>query len=152
MATTTTSRDKTLLIVEDTVLIAMVLKDELEDAGYRVLELTSRYEEAMTQARDGKPDMALVNIQLHGKDDGIRIAADFKVILIPVLFISGQSDRARSVETGAIASLPKPYRAADMVLAVDYLFGCMNGNGMLPRPTGLEVFANAPTGLTAGAA
>ena len=30
---------KILLIVEDQILLAMVLKDELEEGGYRVLEL-----------------------------------------------------------------------------------------------------------------
>ena len=52
---------KILLIVEDQVLLAMVLKDELEDGGYRVLELAMRHQEALGLAHEVKPDLALVN-------------------------------------------------------------------------------------------
>jgi len=151
-AAKTPSRDKTLLIVEDAVLTAVALKDGLEDAGYTVMELTDHYEAAASAARKAKPDMALVNIKLNGKDDGIVLAREFKALGIPVLFISGQSEKARAPETGAWGSLPKPYNAADMVLAVDYLLACQAGDGSLPRPADLEVFESAPTGLLPDAA
>ena len=52
---------KILLIVEDQILLAMVLKDELEDGGYRVLKLAIRHQEALGFAREVKPDLALVS-------------------------------------------------------------------------------------------
>lgn len=143
---------KTLLIVEDAVLTAMALRDALEDGGYRVLDLTSRYQEAAEAARETRPDMALVNIELQGREDGIELAKAFKAMGIPVLFISGHSVRARSSETGAMGSLPKPYRATDMVQAVDYFLACLNGDPSRPRPHGLEVFERAPKGLLPDAA
>jgi DNA-binding response OmpR family regulator len=130
----------TLLIVEDEILAAMSLRDELEDAGYRVLDLTGRHQEALTAARAEKPDLALVNIQLQGRDDGIALAADLKAMGIPSLFISGQISRARSASTVAIGSLPKPYRTSDMVEAVNYLLAHLKGDESLPRPAALEVF------------
>lgn len=140
----TQSRDgktnKTVLIVEDEVLVAMILRDELEDAGYHVLDLTDRHNEALEVARACKPDLALVNICLAGRDDGIELAEQLKVLGIPVLLISGQVSRARSARTVAIASLPKPYDAADMVLAVAYLLARLQGDASLPKPEGLEVF------------
>jgi len=131
---------KTLMIVEDEALIAMILRDELEDAGYKVLDLTDRHTEALATAKTCKPDLALVNIRLSGRDDGIELAQDLKALNIPVLLISGQVSRARSAQTVAIASLPKPYDAADMVLAVDYLLARLDGDASLPKPAGLEVF------------
>lgn len=136
-------KGKTLLIVEDAILTAMALKDALEDAGYTVLDLTQRYAQAAASARANKPDFALVNIQLQDREDGIELAMDFKALGIPVLFISGESDRARSSKTGAQGSLPKPYDARDMVQAVDYLLACLDGDLSRPRPAGLEVFENA---------
>lgn len=133
-------RGKTLMIVEDEVLIAMLLRDELEDAGYDVLDLTDRHAEALEVARACKPDLALVNIRLAGRDDGIALAEHLKALGIPVLLISGQVSRARSAQTVAIGSLPKPYDAADMVLAVAYLLARLRGDASLPRPAGLEVF------------
>ncbi len=134
----------TLLIVEDEILPAMALREAFEDAGYRVLDLTGRHQAALVEARAEKPDMALVNIQLEGKDDGIALAHDLKAMGIPSLFISEQVSRARSSQTDAIGSLPKPYRTDDMVIAVAYLLGRRNGDNTLPRPPGLEVFETAP--------
>jgi DNA-binding response OmpR family regulator len=130
----------TILIVEDVVLAAICLRDEFEDAGYRVMDLTTRHQEALSAALAEKPDIALVNIQLQGRDDGISLARDLHAIGIPVVFISGQVSRARSERTVAIASLPKPYAPADMVLSVAYLLRRLKGDDSLPRPSGLEVF------------
>ncbi|MDQ2763376.1 MAG: response regulator [Pseudomonadota bacterium] len=132
----------TLMIVEDEALVAMALRDELQDAGYHVLDLTDRHAEALEVAKAEKPDLALVNIRLAGRDDGIELSEHLKALGIPVLLISGQVSRASSAKTVAIASLPKPYRATDMVLAVAYLLARMLGDKSLPRPEGLEVFDN----------
>lgn len=131
---------KTLMIVEDEALIAMVLCNELKDAGYKVLDVTDRHAEALEVARACIPDLALVNIRLGGRDDGIALAETLKTLGIPVLLISGQVSRARSARTVAIASLPKPYNAADMVLAVAYLLARLAGDASLPKPYALEVF------------
>ncbi|WGM40186.1 response regulator [Caulobacter sp. NIBR1757] len=138
---------KTLMIVEDEALVAMILRDELVEAGYEVLDLTERHAEAVVVAKKRKPDLALVNIRLAGRDDGIELAEHLKALGIPVLLISGQTSRARSARTVAIASLPKPYDAADMVLAVAYLLARMAGEPPPPMPEGLEVFDEAGFGM-----
>jgi DNA-binding response OmpR family regulator len=134
---------KTLMIVEDEALVAITLRDALSDVGYHVLNLTDRHTEALEVAKTCKPDLALVNIRLAGGDDGIELAEHLKALGIPVLLISGQVSRARSAQTVAIGSLPKPYDAADMVLAVAYLLARLQGDGSLPKPGGLEVFDDA---------
>ncbi len=138
---------KTLLIVEDDILPALALRDELDDAGYHVLDLTGRPQEAIEAARQSAPDLALVNIQLHGHDDGIALARELTAMGIPVLFSSGQVSRKLSSETAAIGSLPKPYNTVDMVKAVDYLLGRLNGDRTLLPPEGLEVFDRAGEGM-----
>jgi len=130
----------TLLIVEDEILPAMALKDELEDAGYLVLDLTGRPHEALEVVSRAKPDLALVNINLHGRDDGIELAGQLTAMGIPVLFISGQISRAHSAQSVAVGSLPKPYSCADMVQAVAYLLAHLKGDETLPCPPRLEVF------------
>ena len=146
-----TSRE-TLLIVEDDVLPAMAIRDELEDAGYHVLDLTGRHQDALLAAQERHPDLALVNIQLQGRDDGITLAEELKALGIPTLFISGQVSRARSARTVAIGSLPKPYDARDIVRAVDYLLAHLKGDDTLPRPVGLEVFDQTPDDVLPDAA
>jgi len=131
---------KILLIVEDQVLLAMGLRDELEDGGYRVLKLAVRHQEALGFAREVKPDLALVNIDLANGDDGVALARDLKALGIPVLFISGQPDRARLARAVGIASFPKPYSPSDMVEAVGYLFRHEHGDESRQGPARLEVF------------
>lgn len=136
-------RGKTLMIVEDEVLVAIALRDELEAASYHVLDLTDRHEQAVAVARESTPDLALVNIQLRGRDDGIELAKHLKALSIPVLLISGQVSRARSAQTVAIGSMPKPYSAVEMVEAVTYLLARIDGDESPPQPSGLEVFEAA---------
>jgi two-component system, response regulator PdtaR len=143
---------KILLIVEDQILLAMCLRDELEDSGYRVLELAVRHQEALCFARKIKPDLALVNINLADGDDGVALARDLRALDVPVLFISGQSDRARLAKGAAIASLAKPYSGPEMVEAVDYLFRHELGDESQPRPANLEMFDAVPTDGPAAAA
>jgi len=130
----------TLMIVEDEILVAITLRDELEEAGYHVLDLTDRQGQAIAAARECAPDLALVNIQLGGRDDGIELSEQLKAMNIPVLLISGQVSRAKSAQTVAIGSMPKPYSAANMVKAVTYLLAHLGGDKSLPQPEGLEVF------------
>ena len=136
----TDGRRKKLMIVEDEALVAMTLRDELERAGYDVLDLTDRHEEAVAVARKSSPDLALVNIQLGGRDDGIELAKQLKVLDVPVLLISGQVSRAHSAQTVAVGSMPKPYSALEMAQAVAYLLAHLAGNESVVRPQGLEVF------------
>jgi DNA-binding response OmpR family regulator len=138
------SQPTTVLIVEDDVLPAMALRDAFEEAGYHVLELTGRHGVALSAARAGKPDMALVNIELQGRDDGLALAQDLKAMGIPSLLISGQVSRAASERTAAVGSFPKPYRGTDVVEAVAYLLGHLKGAEVGEPPKGLEVFDPAP--------
>jgi DNA-binding response OmpR family regulator len=143
---------KTLLIVEDDTITAMTLQDALEDSGYLVMDLTGRHQDAINAAQAGKPDLALVNIELQGRDDGIALARDLTAMGIPVLFISGQSSRASSAQTAAVGSLPKPYTPTEMVEAVDYLLNHLTGDDSQARPPRLEVFDVTPDGLAPKAA
>ncbi len=146
-----TKMPKILLIVEDQVLLAVALQDDLADAGYRVLELAVRHQEALGIAREIKPDLALVNIDLAHGDDGVALARDLKALGIPVLFISGQVNRARLGAAVAIASLSKPYSGADIVDAVDYLFRHERGDESRPGPARLEMFDTVSTHLPSAA-
>lgn len=131
---------RTLMIVEDEVLVAITLRDALESKGFHVLDLTDRQEEAVAVAQEHSPDLALVNIQLRGRDDGIQLAEQLSALNIPVLLISGQVSRAQSARTVAVGSMPKPYSAIAMVDAVTYLLAHLRGEETLSPPGGLEMF------------
>ena len=102
-------------------------------------------------ARESAPDLALVNIQLRGRDDGIELAKQLKALDIPVLLISGQVSRAQSAKTVAIGSMPKPYSALEMVAAVTYLLARLGGEDSIVAPAGLEVFVSTTDDLAPAA-
>ena len=131
---------QTLMIVEDEALVSILLRDELQKAGYKVLDLTDRLDAALEVAKAEKPHLALVNVRLARGDDGIELSKHLKGLGIPVLLISGQVSRASSAKTVAIGSMPKPYEPEEMVLAVAYLLARLNGDNTLPKPHQLEVF------------
>ena len=131
---------QTLMIVEDEALVSILLRDELQKAGYKVLDLTDRLDAALEVAKAEKPHLALVNVRLARGDDGIELSKHLKGLGIPVLLISGQVSRASSAKTVAIGSMPKPYDPDEMVLAVAYLLARLNGDDTLPKPQQLEVF------------
>lgn len=147
----TDGRRKKLMIVEDEALVAMTLRDELVGAGYQVLDVTDRHEDAVAVASKNSPDLALVNIQLGGRDDGIELAKQLKLLDIPVLLISGQVSRAHSAQTVAVGSMPKPYSALEMAQAVAYLLAHLAGDDSLVRPKGLEVFDESQDDLAPAA-
>jgi len=142
-ATHVSHKAETLMIVEDEAMIAIDLRDELQEAGYKILDLTDRQDDAIQVAMAERPDLALVNISLAGGDDGVELSRHLKAMEIPVLLISGQVSRASSAKTVAIGSMPKPYHPAQMVVAVTYLLARLNGDGSRQRPARLEVFDDA---------
>jgi DNA-binding response OmpR family regulator len=130
---------KVVLLVDDQFLFARALKDELEEGGYQVLDVAMRRQQALSYARDTRPDLALVNLDLAHGDDGIALAGDLKAIDIPVMFISGPRERSSQAWKVAVASLARPHEPAEVVPAVDYLFRHERGDESAPRPRTLEM-------------
>lgn len=81
-----------VLIVEDEVLSAMYMQLILENAGYEVVGLETKGEEALRNAADTSPDIALVDIHLQGGMDGLDVAAEMRATFgIPSLFVTAYS-------------------------------------------------------------
>lgn len=65
---------KRILIVEDEIVIALDLKMSLQSNGHKVLDIVSTGEAAVRRARDLKPDVILMDINLKGNINGIEAA------------------------------------------------------------------------------
>ena len=63
-----------IMIVEDEYLIALDIKDTLEELGYIVCSLNRSGEEAIEKAKAEQPDLIFMDIGLIGKIDGIEAA------------------------------------------------------------------------------
>jgi PAS domain S-box-containing protein len=78
-----------ILIVDDEVLIARDIKNQLEALGYQAIGHATRGEEAIVLAGELRPDLVLMDIQLGGAMDGIAAAQVIRTQLaLPVVFLT----------------------------------------------------------------
>ena len=86
-----------ILVAEDDVLIALSLQQTLSLFGFEVVGIAATVSDALCLAQNTRPDLAIFDIELAGKRDGIEGAALLRSLLdIPVVFLTGQGDEATS--------------------------------------------------------
>lgn len=79
-----------VMIVEDEILVGMMLKKKIEEHGFRVLDIVTTGEAAITAVMEQQPDLLLMDVGLPGGMDGITAAELIKEHHdIPVIFFTG---------------------------------------------------------------
>ena len=102
-----------VLLVEDNPRNLKLARDVLQHAGFAVTAVTTG-EEALPAARQHRPDVILMDLQLPGIDGHAalgRLRADPETAAIPVVAVSAfamKADRDRALEAGFDAYLDKP--------------------------------------------
>ena len=130
-----------ILVAEDEALVALVLELALAAAGHRVLGPAATAAGALRLAEAGRPDLALLDINLAEGGDGVALARALRDRHgTPSLFLSGQTLQARAARDAAWGLIRKPYDPAVVVRAVAGVGEIMLGRrpGCLPRE--LELF------------
>ena len=61
------SGSRRVLVVEDEIMIRMLLEDMLEDLGFKVTLSAGRLDEAISLAREGEFDVAILDVNLDGE-------------------------------------------------------------------------------------
>jgi CheY-like chemotaxis protein len=111
-----------ILIVEDEIIPAMALESGLITAGFQtVLALSG--DEAILRIESDKPDLVVIDINLHANVDGIETARWIKDRFgIPLIFITGYSDtaiRRKADEVGYLGYLVKPIETESILVIID---------------------------------
>jgi len=98
--------DTKILIVEDEVIVAKNIENQLINNGYKVTGIAVSGEESLNSAGIEKPDIVLMDIRLKGKMDGIEAADQLrKTYGLPVIFLTSYTDE----ETFQRAKLTEPF-------------------------------------------
>ena len=111
-----------VLIVEDDKLTALGIAEVVTLAGYDVIGSVSSVSEAVDRACVVYPDIAVFDIRLAGRRDGVEGAAILKEMGgAKVVFVSAEQageplERARAVQP--VALLLKPCHPRDLLLQV----------------------------------
>jgi len=133
-----------LVIAEDDLLLALCVREAVEEAGHYVVCCEPSAARVLQRAQEDGADLALVNISLNeGSTAGLKLAEDLKVQLaIPSIFVSGQRQDAMTAKRVALGYLPKPYTPDDLVASISVAEVLSQGGSPPPPaiPTCLELF------------
>lgn len=82
-----------VLVAEDDVLVAEDLREALEEMGHHVAAVLHRSDDVVRTAREEEVDLALLDIRMPGKMDGVDVGLRLREKLeIPVIFVSAYAD------------------------------------------------------------
>jgi PAS domain S-box-containing protein len=120
------TRQKICLLVEDNVTNRITLSDFLSGKGYQVIEAENGIE-ALNKAREFRPDVILMDIQMPVLDGLMAIQhlrQDDRFTATPVIALTAlamQGDRERCLAAGASDYMPKPVSMAELVNTMERL-------------------------------
>jgi two-component system OmpR family response regulator len=130
--------DVRVLVVEDELRMAALLKRGLQEDGYAV-DVASSGPDAIWQATEFAYDAVLLDLMLPGLD-GVEVCRQLREAgrWVPVLMLTARDaveDRVRGLDAGADDYLTKPFSFAELSARVR----AMIRRGAIERPTELQV-------------
>lgn len=121
-----------ILIVEDEFMIAEDIRGRLEDMGYEVVGMATSFKEGVNILKTKEVDLAMLDICISGKKDGIDLAAVIQEKYnIPFIFLSSQTnsahvERAKTVHPSAY--LLKPFNDRQVQISIELAMDNFNKN------------------------
>ena len=110
--------NKSVLIVEDDMILTVVLERYLKKLGCIVAGKAQSGEDAIDKAKEHRPDLIFMDIKLNGAVDGIEAMQHIREFSeVPVIYLTGNSDSAtkeRARKTLYADYLVKPVMLPDI--------------------------------------
>jgi CheY-like chemotaxis protein len=112
-----------ILVVEDEAIVALQIREKLENLGHSVCGICASGEEALTAIESALPDLVLMDIKLQGKLDGIETADQIHTMYdIPVIYMTAHSEDsliARAKESEPYGYLLKPVALKELQITLE---------------------------------
>jgi len=125
---------RTILVVEDEPQIIEVVRDYLEQAGFRVLEARDG-QTALSLTRREHPDLVVLDLMLPGGMDGLdvcrQIRRDPVLVETPIIMLTARvelTDRLVGLELGADDYITKPFSPREVVVRIKAVLRRMEGH------------------------
>ena len=114
-----------VLIAEDELLIAKVLRMQLEKLEFEVMNVTDA-NQAVETTKEFCPDIIILDNYLKNKTSGIEAAYSIRKLGIetPIIFVTGNSFEITSLQTRTISNskvLSKPIIFEELIKHIDLL-------------------------------
>jgi response regulator NasT len=110
-----------VLIAEDELILAYVMRGQLEQRGVEVVGLTASGRATLEQCHQARPDVVLMDVRMPETDgiEGTRlIMQDCPTCVIVVTAYSDEQTMAKAEAAGAMGFLSKPIQAAAVLEAI----------------------------------
>jgi DNA-binding NtrC family response regulator len=112
-----------ILIVEDERITAEDLRETLTDLGYVVTASVSNGADAIAQAAENAPDVALMDVRIQGSLDGTETARILRERFdIPVIYLTAHADSstvARAKDAEPLGYITKPFQEAALHASIE---------------------------------
>lgn len=110
------------MVAEDDQQLAFLIKDNLEDEGYEVINCPDG-ELAWEYFQKNQPDLCLLDINMP-KRDGFSLARKIrqKTDIVPIIFMTAKSmeeDKIKGFESGADDYITKPFSMKELLLRMN---------------------------------
>ena len=111
--------EKTILLVEDTEAVTMIIQDYLESHGYKVNTAKNGIE-GIAKAREERPDLILMDVmmpEMDGLEATKRIRSEPGLGAVPIIALTALAmtgDRERCLAAGMNDYLSKPVKLKEM--------------------------------------
>jgi CheY-like chemotaxis protein len=102
-----------VLLVEDELLITLLVEDMLLSLGCEVADVPANLDDALSAARTGVFDLALVDLNLGGKL-AYPVADILKERRIPFVFVTGYGSAGLEPDYADTPILEKPFSREDL--------------------------------------
>lgn len=111
------------MIVEDEVIVARTIANQLKQLGYTVVATAASGARAIDQALATQPDLVLMDIMLKGDMDGITAASEIRQHLdVPVVYLTAYADDAtlsRAKLTQPFGYMVKPFDERELRVTLE---------------------------------
>lgn len=112
-----------ILVVEDEIIVARTIANQLTQLGYTVVGTASSGEMAIEKANHTQPDLVLMDVMLKGDMDGITAASHIcSQRDIPIVFLTAYADEntlQRAKSTLPLGYIVKPFSPGELRVAVE---------------------------------
>ena len=115
-----------ILIVEDEFIIAEDLRGALEEIGHTVVGMAESYTEALEYIVSRPADLVLLDINLEGNAEGLKIGALLNERNVPFIYISAYIDaktRDAAELTNPKGFMVKPFDFGVLQLQIKHALG-----------------------------
>jgi DNA-binding response OmpR family regulator len=112
------SLSRSILIVEDEPLIAMMLEDFLESLGHEVAGSCDSVDQALAAVEKGGFDVAILDVNLKGENVW-PVATQLRANGVPFVIASGGHVDPPPPEFAAVPVIEKPYTVDRVTPAID---------------------------------